>query len=182
VKSDPIWWGQAQFRGEAGYGGGVLIDCGTCTLNAGEISGNTADVGGGGLCFVMLLISTDSRFGQTGVSGFVMNGGNITGNHSNDNGGGVYLMKNVLTIENVATATGLTYTIGEDGGITFYKDGAEMTMTKADGTVMSPLDLKALFDAVPVVEIKGGTIADNTANNNGGGVYQEENTKFIKFL
>lgn len=179
ILGDPVWWGNAAFRGEAGYGGGVLIDCGTCTLNRGTISGNTAAVGGGGLCFVMLLISTDDRFGQTGVCGFEMNGGTIAGNHSDGDGGGVYLMRNVLTVENVATATGLTYTIDSDGGITFYKDGKKMVMTKSDGTELTPLDLKALFDAIPVVEIKGGTIVNNTAADNGGGIYQEENTKFV---
>jgi len=179
IKSDPIWWGKAQFRGNAGYGGGVLIDCGTCTLNAGTISGNTADVGGGGLCFVMLLISSDNRFGQTGVCGFEMNGGTISDNHANKFGGAVYLMKNALDLESVVIANGYdSYRTDENNGIIFIKDGKDVILKDADNNNLSPQDIRVLFDAIPTVEINSGKLSGNSAGVDGGAIYQEENTEF----
>jgi len=178
--SEPIWTGTAQYRGDAGYGGGILIDCGTFTLNSGVISGNTASVGGGGVCFVMILISHDSRFGETGVSGLQMNGGSITGNHANKWGGGVYLMKNVLTPENVASVGNWTFVWDSEGGITFYNSSnTPIVMKRADGTALTAKEVGAIFTAIPEIHIDGGIVSYNTAGTAGGAIYQEENTRFF---
>ncbi len=61
-------------------GGGVYVDSGTFTMNAGTISGNSSTyTRGGGV--------------QVAQGTFVMNGGTIEGNSAAEKGGGVYVMK-----------------------------------------------------------------------------------------
>ncbi|GHV96396.1 hypothetical protein AGMMS50293_27160 [Spirochaetia bacterium] len=62
-------------------GGGVNVRDGAFTMNGGEISGNTANVGGG----VYVLNSTDAKF--------FMPGGTITGNTATGTGYGNALYK-----------------------------------------------------------------------------------------
>lgn len=57
-----------------GYGGGVVIDAGTCMMQGGCISGNRAQVGGGGIALVMINMASGSNFLLNSVVQFTMNG------------------------------------------------------------------------------------------------------------
>ncbi len=204
-------------KGDAGYGGGILIDSGTCTMSGGKVYDNHADNGGGGICFVMILIGTADRFGHTKVAAFDMQGGEIYENTTNGNGAGVYLMKNALTEEKVAAENNWRFVKDKNGKITniigqwpngtdkYYvldKNGnrvyektvgsTKVPYTSIDGGTKiddrteflldgegNLVDINDSFEAIPYVNISGGTIYDNVAQNFGGGIYQEENTQFF---
>lgn len=141
-----------------GYGGGVLIDSGTCTVEGATITDNSAAVGGGGIALVMLNVS-DSGLDDVLVVNFTMNSGNISGNTTAGNGAGVYLMTNKAK-ENIISVH------GEEGSEGYLKAIAKLK------------DQNILTDE-PVAEINGGTVSGNNADNNGGGLYLGEKTKFI---
>ena len=79
-----------------GYGGGVLINSGTCTMEKGNLSNNHADTFGGGIGLIMVE-STQDYVSMMEVVKFTLNNGNVIGNTTYGNGGGVYLMKNILS-------------------------------------------------------------------------------------
>jgi hypothetical protein len=100
------------------FEGGVYVYGGTFTMNGGEISGNTADDGGGGVYV----------YGGT----FTMNGGEISGNTATGEGGGVYVsgygstftMSGGEIIGNNASAGGGVYIRGgtftkQSGGVIY---------------------------------------------------------------
>ena len=168
-------------------GGGILIGNGsTFTMNGGEISGNTAN-GGGGVAIIgstMVMnggtISGNSVYStQSGEDGqgsygagvyvtdyanasdddtlfpatpasFEMNGGKITGNKALDYGGGVVafpLQSKKITINiNNGEISGNKVTRGSGGAV-------------------------ATFYGVTELNIKGGTLTENSAQYFGGGVF-----------
>ena len=164
-------------------GGGILIGNGsTFTMNGGEISGNTAN-GGGGVAIIgstMVMnngtISNNSTYQTSGQgsygagvyvadyanssggdtlftatpASFEMNGGKITGNKALDYGGGVvtfpqYSKKITININN-GEISGNKVTGGSGGAV-------------------------AAFFGVTELNIKGGTLTENSARNYGGGVF-----------
>lgn len=149
-------------------GGGIIVQ-GELTLLGGNVVGNTASSGGGGVyiadgaSFVMNSgriignLTGEGYFGGGVFCGmgakFEMNGGFIS-NNSAGYGGGVFMDQNSevtmtdgIICENTAVA-------GMGGGIN------ALNVRDGDPFVLYPRFLKLL----------GGVIRDNTANGNGGGV------------
>lgn len=152
--------------------GGDVISAGTyLKLYGGTISNNTADKRGGGVFTNMTLTISDgiTITGNKSEQGggiytydedITINGGNITGNTATYGGGvyhiGDYRTCDTLTISGSATITGNTAT---DGGGVYVESGKNTsTWNKGQGAL----------------QINGGSITNNTATGNGGGVYINE--------
>ncbi|MBQ9954108.1 MAG: hypothetical protein IJO87_01580 [Eggerthellaceae bacterium] len=156
-------WSNVVYSDDAtdnGYGGGVLVDSGTCTVEGATITQNHAEVGGGGVALVMLNASTtkETDYMRLKVVGFTMTSGSVTSNTTDGNGAGVYLMSNKMK-ENLALAFG--------SDIDGYNQALEKLTT-------------AVTEGVPLASISGGTISSNVASNgNGGGLFLDENTKLV---
>lgn len=152
--------------------GGGVISAGTyLKLYGGTISNNTADKRGGGLFTNMTLTISDgiTITGNKSEQGggiytydedITINGGNITGNTATYGGGvyhiGDYRTCDTLTISGSATITGNTAT---DGGGVYVESGKNTSnWNKGQGAL----------------QINGGSITNNTATGNGGGVYINE--------
>lgn len=175
-----------------GYGGGVLINAGTCTMSAGTLSSNFAETGGGGIAFIMSGLSTkeDNTYWEFyRVVTFTQSGGVISGNSTNGNGGAIYLMKNMLSKKVLGdnaeqflngipavTASGGIVTgnsaIGNGGAVYQEEDTkfivsgntefSENTAQKSGG---------AVYIAEGTAEINGGIVSGNEAKENGGALY-----------
>ena len=152
--------------------GGGVISAGTyLKLYGGRISNNTADKRGGGVFTNMTLTISDgiTITGNKSEQGggiytydedITINGGNITGNTATYGGGvyhiGDYRTCDTLTISGSATITGNTAT---DGGGVYVESGKNTSnWNKGQGAP----------------QINGGSITNNTATGNGGGVYINE--------
>lgn len=152
--------------------GGGVISAGTyLKLYGGTISNNTADKRGGGVFTNMTLTIADgiTITGNKSEQGggiytydedITINGGNITGNTATYGGGvyhiGDYRTCDTLTISGSATITGNTAT---DGGGVYVESGKNTSnWNKGQGAL----------------QINGGSITNNTATGNGGGVYINE--------
>lgn len=132
---------------DAGYGGGVLIDAGTCTMKAGVLSGNKAKVGGGGLALVMINTDVNNKTNLMSlkVVQFTLEDGTILNNQTEGDGAGVYLMRNKI---NEAESKPNDETINAD------------EETKAKWVELS--------NGTPKATIKGGTLSGNVAGKHGG--------------
>ena len=112
VEGNPIFGGSGhthpvlQGLGGGVYGGGVyVVDDGTFIMNAGEITGNTANNGGGVLV--------------TGANAmFVMTGGTISDNTASNRGGGVIIEDNA-SFDMSGTAIIHSNTAEVGGGVHF---------------------------------------------------------------
>ena len=152
--------------------GGGVISAGTyLKLYGGTISNNTADKRGGGVFTNMTLTISDgiTITGNKSEQGggiytydedITINGGNITDNTATYGGGvyhiGDYRTCDTLTISGSATITGNTAT---DGGGVYVESGKNTSnWNKGQGAL----------------QINGGSITNNTATGNGGGVYINE--------
>lgn len=152
-------------------GGGVISAGAYLKLYGGTISNNTADERGGGVFTNMTLTISDgiTITGNKSEQGggiytydedITINGGNITGNTATYGGGvyhiGDYRTCDTLTISGSATITGNTAT---DGGGVYVESGKNTSnWNKGQGAL----------------QINGGSITNNTATGNGGGVYINE--------
>lgn len=152
-------------------GGGVISVGAYLKLYGGTISNNTADKRGGGVFTNMTLTISDgiTITGNKSEQGggiytydedITINGGNITGNTATYGGGvyhiGDYRTCDTLTISGSATITGNTAT---DGGGVYVESGKNTSnWNKGQGAL----------------QINGGSITNNTATGNGGGVYINE--------
>lgn len=150
-----------------GTGGGVVSAAAYLKLYGGTISNNTADERGGGVFTNMPLTISDGititgnkseRGGgiYTYDEDITIDGGKITGNTATYGGGvchiGAY-RNYTLTISGSATITGNTAT---DGGGVYVESGKNTSnWNKGQGAL----------------QINGGSITNNTATGNGGGVY-----------
>lgn len=137
----------------SGYGGGVLIDSGTCTMTSGSLNGNRAYVGGGGIALCMINVDPNgSHFEQVKIASFTLNeGATVSENSTTGKGAGVYLMRNMtkdLQLDNVTDETDKRH-------------------------------LKDLQSGATTVTINGGTISGNISQGDGGGIYQEEGAIII---
>ena len=153
-------WSNVKYEGQwedNGYGGGVLIDSGTCIVEGATIKDNYAEVGGGGIALVMLNVSGSSVEHLLCVN-FSMTSGEISGNTTDGNGAGVYMMSNKAE-ENIKKV---------------YEEG-----TDAYNAAIDKLKDRNLFSSVPEAKISGGTVTNNTAQINGGGLYLDKDTKFV---
>lgn len=145
-------------------GGAISIEQnGTCTMNSGTISGNSAWGKEGGGVYVR------------GI--FNMNGGAISGNNvSSGNGGGVYVrgtfnMDGGTISENNAQSGGGVYVYSNG---TFTMNGGEIRNNTADNNSAGNGGGVAVFGGS--FTMKDGTISGNTAKENGGGVYVDKNS------
>lgn len=152
-------------------GGGVISTGAYLKLYSGTISNNTADKRGGGVFTNMTLTISDgiTITGNKSEQGggiytydedITINGGNITDNTATYGGGvyhiGDYRTCDTLTISGSATITGNTAT---DGGGVYVESGKNTSnWNKGQGAL----------------QINGGSITNNTATGNGGGVYINE--------
>lgn len=152
-------------------GGGVISAGAYLKLYGGRISNNTADKRGGGVFTNMTLTISDgiTITGNKSEQGggiytydedITINGGNITGNTATYGGGvyhiGDYRTCDTLTISGSATIIGNTAT---DGGGVYVESGKNTSnWNKGQGAL----------------QINGGSITNNTATGNGGGVYINE--------
>ena len=145
-------------------GGAISIEQnGTCNMNSGTISGNSAWGSDGGGVYVR------------GI--FNMNGGAISGNNvSRGNGGGVYVrgtfnMDGGTISENNAQSGGGVYVYSNG---TFTMNGGEIRNNTADNNSVGNGGGVAVFGGS--FTMKDGTISGNTAKENGGGVYVDKNS------
>lgn len=190
-------------------GGGILIGNGsTFTMNGGEISGNTAN-GGGGVAIIgstMVMndgtISNNSTYRTSGQgsygagvyvadyanssggdtlfsatpASFEMNGGKITGNKALDYGGGVLTFpqqgKKITINVNNGEISGNQVTGGSGGAVAAFFGATELNIKGGTLTGNSAQNYGGgvfLYDATNVT-ISGSTISENKASQ-GGGVY-----------
>ena len=148
-----------------GKGGGAISieQNGTCNMNSGTISGNSAWGKEGGGVYVR------------GI--FNMHGGTISGNNvSSGNGGGVYVrgtfnMDGGTISENNAQSGGGVYVYSNG---TFTMNGGEIRNNTADNNSVGNGGGVAVFGGSFTMD--GGTISGNTAKENGGGVYVDKNS------
>jgi len=146
-------------------GGGVYVDDGTFTMNGGEISGNTARLGGGV---------------YMGDGTFMMNGGKISGNtaasSSYDNGGGGVFMRDGTFTMSGGEISGNTASYsssygGGGGGVcvngTFTMSGGEISGNTASFSSYSSSSSSYGGGGVYVngtFTMSGGEISGNTAS------------------
>ena len=144
-------------------GGGVCMSGGTFTMYGGEISDNeVANAGqysknGGGIF-------------STGT--VAIKGGTIGGNTAAQNGGGIYATKD-LTISGDAVITGNTATSGNGGGV-YYSTYSSYKLTVSDTAKIeknTAVNGGGIYVEQGTVKMTGGSITDNKATGNGGGVY-----------
>ena len=150
-----------------GKGGGAISieQNGTCNMESGTISGNSAGSENGGGVYVR--------------GTFTMNGGEIRNNNvSSGNGGGVYVDSNgTFTMTggaisgNQAQSGGGVYVRG-----TFTMTGGEISNNKAKVDYDSYGDGGGVTVFGGTFTMKGGTISGNTAKKNGGGVYVDRDS------
>jgi hypothetical protein len=136
-------------------GGGVYVNGGKFTMYGGEISGNTAYIGGG--------------VSVSGGGEFTMSGGEISGNTAGQGGGG-----GVNVEGGIFTLSG-----GEISGNTAYVGGAVVvnggggTFTMIVGEIsgnMAGYGGGGVFVNGGTFTLSGGAVSGNTAGHNGGGV------------
>ena len=177
--------------------GGVNLDACTMAMSGGEISGNVSTGYGGGIGMgnagATLVLSGGSvsnnqaaGYGggvyMAGGHSFRMESGMISGNTSGGSGGGVrvgsgseFIMESGKITGNTAGnyAGGIRVGNDEGGDWTFIMNGGEISKNtaaneggaiKADGNTTEPEKSR--------IEINGGSLLDNAANNSEGGAIQ----------
>ncbi len=141
---------------DTGYGGGVLIDSGTCTMNTGDLSNNYAEVAGGGLALVMIRISdSESDFGRLKVVNFQLNKGTISGNESDGNGAGVYLMRNKIS------------------------EMISQLSQEAQTKLKAHANYETLTKGIPTATIVNGSLMSNYARSSGAAIMMEEGNFYV---
>ena len=149
-------------------GGAISIkQNGICNMNSGTISGNSAWGKEGGGVYVR------------GI--FNMNGGAISGNQvSSGSGGGVYVYNSGTFTMTGGTISGNQARYG--GGVyvdsngTFNMNGGEISNNRVDNESSGEGGGVKVYSGT--FTMTAGTISDNTAFENGGGVYVDQNGSF----
>ena len=161
-------WSNVKYEGhnnDFGYGGGVLIDSGTCTVAGATITGNYAKVGGGGIALTMLNMN-DGGLDDLMIINFAMTSGTVSENTTDGDGAGVYIMSNKAK-ENIIRAYGAEGTEEYNKAVAKIEDTNKYYETADE-----------ILNGIPEAVISGGAICNNTAQNNGGGLYLGEKTHF----
>ena len=165
-------------------GGGILLGNGsTFTMNGGEISGNTAN-GGGGVAIIgstMVMnggtISNNSTYKTSGQGSY--GAGVYVADYANASGGNILFKPKPASFEmNGGKITGNTALDYGGGILTFPQQGekiiininkngeiSENQVTKGSGGAI------AAFFGVTELNVNGGTLTKNSAKNYGGGVF-----------
>ena len=176
-------------------GGGILLGNGsTFTMNGGEISGNTAN-GGGGVAIIgstMVMnggtISNNSTYRTSGQSSY--GAGVYVADYANASGGDTLFTAQPASFEmNGGKITGNTALDYGGGVLTFPQQGEKITINiNKNGEISENQVTKgsggaiAAFYGVTELNINGGTLTKNSAKNYGGGVflYQATNATISK--
>lgn len=164
-------------------GGGILIGNGsTFIMNGGEISGNTAN-GGGGVAIIgssMFMndgtISNNSTYRTSGQGSY--GAGVYVADYANASGGDTLFTPAPASFEmnggSIIDNTALDY----GGGIlTFPQQGQQITININNGNISGNQVTEgsggavAAFFGVTELNVKGGTLLGNSAQNYGGGVF-----------
>ena len=173
---------------EEGIGGGVVIDSGEFNMSQGNILNNYAEVAGGGVALVMYSVSSGH---DNKIVKFNISDGNILNNSTDGNGGGVYLMRNTLaeldreeypeiTDELRAGVPKFNATGGvisnnfakNNGGAAYLETNTECYIS--GDVVINKNGSSNLGGAIYIdqgkVYMNGGTLKENTSQNNGGAI------------
>ena len=164
-------------------GGGILIGNGsTFTMNGGEISGNTAN-GGGGVAIIgstMVMnngtISNNSTYKTSGQGSY--GAGVYVADYANASGGDTLFTATPASFEmNGGKITGNTALDYGGGVLTFPQQSKKITININNGEISGNKVTKgsggavaAFFDGTEL-NIKGGTLTGNSAYQFGGGVF-----------
>ena len=164
-------------------GGGILLGNGsTFTMNGGEISGNTANGGGGvaiiGSTMVMNdgVISNNSTYRTSGQSSH--GAGVYVADYANASGGDTLFTAQPASFEmNGGKITGNTALDYGGGVLTFPQQNQKITININNGKISGNKvttgsgGAVAAFFGVTELNIKGGTLTGNSAYQFGGGVF-----------
>ena len=164
-------------------GGGILIGNGsTFTMNGGEISGNTAN-GGGGVAIIgssMVMnsgtISNNSTYRTSGQGSY--GAGVYVADYANASGGDTLFTAQPASFEmNGGSISGNTAFDYGGGILTFPQQGQKITININNGNISGNQVTEgsggavAAFFGVTELNVKGGTLSGNSAQNYGGGVF-----------
>lgn len=164
-------------------GGGILLGNGsTFTMNGGEISGNTAN-GGGGVAIIgstMVMnggtISNNSTYKTSGQGSY--GAGVYVADYANASGGDTLFTAQPASFEmNGGKITGNTALDYGGGVLTFPQYSKKITININNGEISGNKVTKgsggavAAFFGVTELNIKGGTLTGNSAYQFGGGVF-----------
>ena len=151
-----------------GYGGGLLINSGSCTMNKGELSRNHAQSLGGGIGMIM---TTSGQYAHhVRLASFTLNSGNVSGNTTDGNGGGIYLMENIL--QNLSSSEKDKYTYLVQSGDWTPKiilNGG--TISNNVAAINGGGAYQEQKTAFIVSANKSTTLSGNKAGQSGGAVY-----------
>ena len=164
-------------------GGGILLGNGsTFTMNGGEISGNTAN-GGGGVAIIgstMVMnggtISNNSTYKTSGQGSY--GAGVYVADYANASGGNILFKPKPASFEmNGGKITG-NKALDYGGGIlTFPQQSKKITINIKNGEISENQVTEgsggaiAAFFGVTELNINGGILTKNSAKNYGGGVF-----------
>lgn len=164
-------------------GGGIMIGNGsTFTMNGGEISGNTAN-GGGGVAIIgstMVMnggtISNNSTYKTSGQGSY--GAGVYVADYANASGGDILFTPTPASFEmNGGKITGNTALDYGGGVLTFPQQNQKITININNGEISGNKVTNgsggavAAFFGVTELNIKGGTLTGNSAYQFGGGVF-----------
>ena len=164
-------------------GGGILLGNGsTFTMNGGEISGNTAN-GGGGVAIIgstMVMnggtISNNSTYKTSGQGSY--GAGVYVADYANASGGDTLFTAQPASFEmNGGKITGNTALDYGGGVVTFPQYSKKITININNGEISGNKvtggsgGAVAAFFGVTELNIKGGTLTGNSAYQFGGGVF-----------
>ncbi|HIW73019.1 MAG TPA: hypothetical protein H9684_01715 [Firmicutes bacterium] len=135
--------GEISQNHSATWGGGILNTRGTVTLNGGEIKNNTAAQGAG--------IATIG--GGTPGTITILDGASISGNRADNYGGGVYVQ-------------GVTY--GDELSTVFEMRNGSITGNTAENVTGAGI-FGYYYNGETIIRISGGTVADNVSTEEGMG-------------
>ena len=164
-------------------GGGILLGNGsTFTMNGGEISGNTAN-GGGGVAIIgstMVMnggkISNNSTYQTSGQGSY--GAGVYVADYANASGGDILFKPKPASFEmNGGKITGNKALDYGGGVLTFPQESQKITINIKNGEISGNKVTEGSGGAVAAffgeteLNITGGTLTKNSALNNGGGVF-----------
>ena len=164
-------------------GGGILLGNGsTFTMNGGEISGNTAN-GGGGVAIIgssMVMnggkISNNSTYRTSGQGSY--GAGVYVADYANASGGDILFTPTPASFEMNGGKITENQALDYGGGIlTFPQQSKKITINIKNGEISENQVTEgsggaiAAFFGVTELNIKGGTLTENSAYQFGGGVF-----------
>ena len=175
-------------------GGGILLGNGsTFTMNGGEISGNTAN-GGGGVAIIgssMVMnggkISNNSTYRTSGQGSY--GAGVYVADYANASGGDILFTPTPASFEMNGGKITKNKALDYGGGVlTFPQRSKNITINIKNGEISENQVTEgsggaiAAFFGVTELNINGGTLTKNSAKNYGGGVflYQATNATISK--